>query len=288
MVIICATGATAFANTQQVADDLFAESKWEDAAAAYETLLRNNDQSASNWMNLGAALEQLRRYEDARRAYDRAITAGYTPVPRARLALARVLAELNEKNLALEQLEEVAQTGGPGFRSVRDTPSFAGIREEPRFVAVIAALTPCTAPEYRHFDFWLGEWDVTSAGSTQPTATSSISSLHDGCVVLEQYVAGAFTGMSINFYDSGLGKWHQSWMSNAGSSVYLEGGLDAQGAMVMSDADLPVSKITGVIGKTTWTPNSDGSVRQLWESSTDGGETWTIVFDGLYRKKDDE
>ncbi len=164
-------------------------------------------------------------------------------------------------------------------------PAFASYREDPRFVAVIEALTPCTAAEYRQFDFWLGEWDVTPAGSPQPTATNSITSMHDGCVVLEQYVAGAFTGMSINFFDAVLGKWHQSWMSNSAGSVYLEGGLDDSGAMVMSDADLPVSSISGSVSKTTWTPNEDGSVRQLWESSTDGGETWTVVFDGLYVRK---
>ena len=33
----------------------------------------------------------------------------------------------------------------------------------------------------------------------------------------------------------------------------------------------------------TWTPNGDGTVRQLWESSTDGGATWSVAFDGTYR-----
>ena len=34
----------------------------------------------------------------------------------------------------------------------------------------------------------------------------------------------------------------------------------------------------------TWTPNADGSVRQRWETSTDDGKTWTVAFDGIYRK----
>jgi hypothetical protein len=33
----------------------------------------------------------------------------------------------------------------------------------------------------------------------------------------------------------------------------------------------------------TWTPHPDGSVRQLWEQSTDEGKTWQVAFDGLYR-----
>jgi hypothetical protein len=31
----------------------------------------------------------------------------------------------------------------------------------------------------------------------------------------------------------------------------------------------------------TWTPNADGTVRQLWESSDASGK-WTTVFDGKY------
>ena len=33
----------------------------------------------------------------------------------------------------------------------------------------------------------------------------------------------------------------------------------------------------------TWTPNADGSVRQLWEVAGANDE-WTIVFDGRYTK----
>jgi len=32
----------------------------------------------------------------------------------------------------------------------------------------------------------------------------------------------------------------------------------------------------------TWSREPDGRVRQLWESSKDGGRSWTTVFDGLY------
>ena len=32
---------------------------------------------------------------------------------------------------------------------------------------------------------------------------------------------------------------------------------------------------------------SDGTVRQLWELSGDGGLTWQVLFDGLYRHPDE-
>ena len=34
-----------------------------------------------------------------------------------------------------------------------------------------------------------------------------------------------------------------------------------------------------------WQPLPDGRVRQLWESSKDGGETWTVAFDGYYARR---
>jgi hypothetical protein len=40
-----------------------------------------------------------------------------------------------------------------------------------------------------------------------------------------------------------------------------------------------------IINKMTWTPNPDGTVRQLWEQSKDGGQAFTVLFDGLYRRR---
>jgi hypothetical protein len=36
--------------------------------------------------------------------------------------------------------------------------------------------------------------------------------------------------------------------------------------------------------RTTWRPLPDGGVRQTFESSPDGGKTWTASFDGFYKK----
>ena len=54
--------------------------------------------------------------------------------------------------------------------------------------------------------------------------------------------------------------------------------------------DLVLTGTHAVRGKSTteritWTPHPDGTVRQHWEQSTDGGQTWTTAFDGLYRRK---
>lgn len=149
-----------------------------------------------------------------------------------------------------------------------------------------AAPAPCSGMAHRGFDFWLGEWNVTAAGASQSAATSRISSRHGGCVILEEYDAGAFSGTSINFYDRISGRWHQSWMANDGRAIYLEGNPDGEGAMILTDAALPVSRATGTINRVTWTQEDGGAVRQLWETSTDGGESWSVAFDGIYTPRE--
>ena len=34
----------------------------------------------------------------------------------------------------------------------------------------------------------------------------------------------------------------------------------------------------------TWTPNANGGVRQLWESTSAAGD-WTVAFDGTYTRQ---
>lgn len=282
-----AAALPAAADPQEDADALLAAQSWAEAATAYEALLADDSSVAGNWYSLASARHNLEDYAGARDAYLRAIDAGVTPLPRTRYHLARALMALGDAEGALVQLEEIAKTGGPNFRVLEQTAEFAPLAEEARFRTVLDALRPCEAAEARQFDFWLGSWTV-SAGGPQPIATSHITSAQDGCVVIEDYAAGGFTGMSINFYDPQTEKWHQTWMSNARSAVYLEGGLDETGAMVMTDADLPISTITGVINKVTWSPLEDGGVRQHWQTSSDSGETWTTTFDGHYARAADD
>lgn len=279
--------APVFAQTQGEADAMLAAEEWERAAGAYRALLAADEENAQNWFNLASALHQMGDYEGAAEAYIAALDAGYPRVAQARFRLARVYASLGREEDALAQLELLAENGGPNGRFVANTAEFEAYAENPRFIAVVKALTPCTDDEYRHFDFWLGQWDVTGAGAASPTAKSDISARHGGCMMLEQYEVngGAYTGMSINYYDNVRDVWHQTWMANNGAPVYLEGGLNDDGAMVLSDEGLAISEATGTINRVTWTPNDDGSVRQFWEVSSDGGETWSTAFDGLYVRK---
>jgi len=54
--------------------------------------------------------------------------------------------------------------------------------------------------------------------------------------------------------------------------------------MVLSGQRLSRDGSEMVTHRISWTPNEDGTVRQLWEVSKDSGDSWSILFDGLYEK----
>ncbi|MGE0351599.1 MAG: hypothetical protein AB7I33_14015 [Gemmatimonadales bacterium] len=141
----------------------------------------------------------------------------------------------------------------------------------------------CPGPEYRQFDFWVGEWNVTAPGGAQ-AGTNSITTELLGCVLHEHWDgAQGGKGESFNIYDATRKVWHQTWVSDRGTLLTLEGTLKGD-AMVLEGESIARNGKT-VQNRVTWTPRPDGAVRQLWEVSRDGGATWGTVFDGLYVKK---
>jgi hypothetical protein len=143
----------------------------------------------------------------------------------------------------------------------------------------------CDTPEYRQFDFWVGDWDVTS--NDQPAGTNSIHAIHNGCALQENWQGagpGGISGTSFNIYDKATGRWHQTWVDSSGTLLQLDGGWQ-DGSMVLS-GKRPVRDGNGeALHRISWTPDPDGSVRQLWEASRDEGNNWTVLFDGRYTRQ---
>lgn len=146
------------------------------------------------------------------------------------------------------------------------------------------AAQACTTPEQRQFDFWVGEWDVTKPDGAV-AGRSRIERILGDCVVFEHWTgASGFAGKSFNLYNAGSGRWEQYWVDQSGARLHLQGGLQGE-RMVLSGVQDKPNPQTGLPQheRISWTPNADGSVRQLWETSNDDGKTWSTSFDGLYR-----
>ena len=142
----------------------------------------------------------------------------------------------------------------------------------------------CCDSLHSQFNFWAGEWEVFDT-SGQLIGTNTISILQDSCVLMEEWQSssGKSTGTSYNFYDADDGLWHQHWIDNKGGILNLSGSLIGNSMIMMS-----VSNTKGglpTMDKIIWTPLENGQVRQVWKKSSNGGQTWFVVFEGLYKKK---
>lgn len=154
----------------------------------------------------------------------------------------------------------------------------------------------CSGPEYRQFDFWIGEWDVVwnpenrRPGAPPPGAKPArnvITKIQDGCVIAEHWDdQRGGTGQSVNIYDRVSQRWHQTWVSNSGGLNQYWGELK-DGRMVYL-GEIPLGPAMGFQGRRTirltLAPMGPDRVRQLSEALNSDG-TWSPNYDLIYTRR---
>lgn len=139
----------------------------------------------------------------------------------------------------------------------------------------------CSSPAYHEFDFWIGDWDTFDFGTSTKDARVRVDRILDGCVIHEDYQSiDGHKGESFSIYDASRKLWHQSWVTNRGQLLVIEGALQDR-AMVLTGVDRTASgeerHVRGI-----WKP-VDGGVRETAFTSTDGGKSWKLWFDLMFR-----
>jgi ketosteroid isomerase-like protein len=141
---------------------------------------------------------------------------------------------------------------------------------------------PCAAVEFHQLDFWTGDWDVFDVDNpATQVARVKVERILDGCVLREDYQDRAgHKGQSFSLYDTGLRQWHQSWVTNRGQLLLLDGGLHSDEVVLSATEHMADGKSQRIRG--IWKP-VDGGVRETAVTSVDGGETWKPWFDLMFR-----
>ena len=160
----------------------------------------------------------------------------------------------------------------------------------PRHLALLLAATmgtsaasACSAPEYRQFDFWLGDWDAyeyTDRGT--PIARTHVEPIAAGCAIHELYEqTDGLIGDSILSFDPVRRAWQQTWVTNRGSLMLITGRF-RDGAVTL-EGETHTGDGKTVLQRITW--KAEGSVvRETAVMSRDGGKSWAPAFDVLFRK----
>jgi hypothetical protein len=204
-----------------------------------------------------------------------------------RLNDVRAAAKAGKVDESFAALKQLTDNGFNSPEVLNADNDLLALRTDPRWAETIAAARrnahPCTmAPEYRQFDYWLGEWSVEVNG--QKIATSSIQLILDECVVFENYhTQRGYEGKSFSVYDVAKKHWEQRYVDTTGASHEWVGGLEGDRMRFLWRHNGTDGK--PVVDRMTYVKEGSEKVRQLIETSADDGKTWTTTFDGLYTRR---
>lgn len=147
-----------------------------------------------------------------------------------------------------------------------------------------SASKACSAPEFRQFDFWIGEWDLNWGDSGK--GTNIITAELDGCVVEENFSAmpiGTFNGRSVSSYDNAKNRWQQTWVDNNGGYLDFVGGWTGDRMILWREA---VTDSGTFLQRMVWFDIGKNSLEWKWEKSIDGGSNWQTLWQIHYKRKE--
>lgn len=254
----------------------------------YARLSDNPATPATEWFELAVKARGADHYKIAADALDRAAAAGVSPV-RVGIEKARQFVATGVPASAVSELRNLYGQGFTAVGFLTNDPVINTLAGQRDYDALIEEMSveayPCEHQEgFRDFDFWVGEWDVHTADG-QLAGSNSITREERGCVLVERWTsASGGTGMSINYLDKTTDEWVQVWNAEGGAQINIRGGITDEG-MALEGTIHYVGNGTTAPFRALWTPLADGRVRQYFEQSNDGGETWVPWFEGFYTRR---
>lgn len=261
----------------------------DEVMAEFTQLEKSGSAVGTDWFGLARKARSAGELVVAGQALDRAEALQVSPIS-VRLERARLKVSANDPAAAVAEIQAVMDAGFTSVRFLTQDAELNSLAGRPDYDSLIETMSvqafPCRhQPGFSDFDFWIGEWDVAVASGVA-AGTNSIQPAEKGCVLIEQWrnTAGG-TGMSINYLDKATDEWVQVWNAEGGSQINIRGGMTDEG-MRMEGTLHTVGAGTTVPFRALWTPLPDGRVRQFFEQSNDGGETWVPWFEGFYTRRD--
>ncbi len=280
----------AFADDTQLVEQAtkaYQSQQWSTAADLFQKLTQAEPKNPLYWYRLGNSSRHTGDLTKAEASFQQASQLGFQPMYVA-LGLAAVNTLKGDRDKALTTIETLAKNGAPAAPLIEGDEVFKPLASEPRFVAALTSMkeqsAPCKAatrnPQYRQFDFWVGDWDVYGKGGAL-VGHSAVKLILGDCVVFENWTDGVGNeGKSFNKYNANMKRWEQYWVDQYGSTTYYTGNLENGNMAYLSDSFTPTGQPAKL--RLTFFPLPGGKVRQFGETSTDDGKTWTVSYDLTY------
>ena len=270
------------------ANQLYFAKNWSEAAQAFDSITRAEPANAVAWLRLGVSRHKLEQYKEAVEAYkhiENDPQVGSSALYRE----AASLAKLGKKADAEAALDKAVDAGLAQPELFNQDADLASLHQDEAYKKTIlkadTVAHPCAhKPEYRQFDFWIGEWDVFTSQGHNPVGSSSIQLIIDQCVLLENWTGGSGgNGKSFNHYDTASKKWIQDWVDSQSNSIHFEGKLEDGVMSYYASSQRPDG--TPITRHLQFFKLDPDHVRQFSQQSSDSGKTWTTEYDFVYDRK---
>ncbi len=145
---------------------------------------------------------------------------------------------------------------------------------------------PCAEPEFRQFDFWLGDWDLSWQGGQ---GRNTISRVYGDCVIQEDFRqfdaqgASGFLGRSWSVWVPQEQVWKQTWVDNNGSYLDFRGGLREDGQMVLERSVMRQDTLRH--SRMRFADITPDSLNWYWEGRKEGQEQWKLLWHIHYARR---
>lgn len=140
-------------------------------------------------------------------------------------------------------------------------------------------------------DFWVGTWEVSwdEPEGKKGRGVNRIEKTMDDSVIQEHFEvhegrAKGFKGTSISVYQPRTGKWRQSWADSQGGFFCFIGDLHGDRKIFQTAIRETEDGKRNTQRMVFHHIESDAMIWD-WESSSDGGETWTLNWQINYKRK---
>jgi tetratricopeptide (TPR) repeat protein len=278
------------------ADAAYTAHNWAAAENVYSSLVKENPDNARYWYRLGVSQRGAGHFQPALISLEKARTlaAGKgLPGFLVDYEVGTTYAAMGDSSRALKALKDAADGGLVQVDRVQNDGEWNPLRKDPQFIALASQVkhnaAPCDDAEFRQFDFWIGDWDVTSTSDGVSRGASHISSEMGGCVIWENWTSAGsgYFGKSYNTYNLNLHRWEQYWVDNSAGTIFFYGNLK-DGLMDYWTDDVPQPNGQKLRRHLQFFNLGPGKVRQFSQGSSDGGKTWQVEYDLTYNRHVDK
>ncbi len=139
------------------------------------------------------------------------------------------------------------------------------------------------------FDFWVGSWNVTweEAGGKTGKGNNTITKILNNSVIQENFRIEegsnkGYLGTSISVFNPTTKTWHQAYADNQGAYFNFIGEREGDKRIFKTESVNKDGKV--IIQRMVFYDISKDTFKWDWESSTDGGKSWTLSWRINYKR----